>query len=67
MITKKNSTTKPISYYIQSRDNWKNKCKDRQKKIKFLEAKVKDLIVSRNKWKERAKELEKPMLVKQSN
>jgi len=32
---------------------WKNKAKDRQQRIRFLQIKIRDLELSRNNWKEK--------------
>jgi len=42
----------------KSRDNLKLKIKEKQKKIKALEVKARDLGVSRETWKARAKQAE---------
>jgi hypothetical protein len=41
------------------RDNWKEKALERQKKLRALEIKVRDLSASREYWKNRAMAAEK--------
>ncbi len=40
--------------FQKGRDSWKEKALDRQKKVRALEIKVRDLSVSREHWKQRA-------------
>ena len=40
--------------FQKGRDNWKEKALEKQKKIRALEIKVRDLSVSREQWKKRA-------------
>ena len=40
--------------FQKGRDSWKEKALDRQKKVRALEIKVRDLSVSRENWKQRA-------------
>ena len=42
-----------------SRDKWKARSNEKQKRIDFLETKVKDLRNSRDHWKQKAKKREK--------
>lgn len=41
-----------------SRDNWKERALEKQRKIRYLEVKVRDVTTSRDYWKDRAKEAE---------
>ena len=43
-----------VTIFKSARDNWKDKALFRQKKIRVLEIKVRDLHLSRDKWKEKA-------------
>ena len=40
--------------FHKGRDNWKEKALEKQKKIRALEIKVRDLSASREQWKKRA-------------
>ena len=40
--------------FQKGRDNWKEKALEKQKKIRALEIKVRDLSASREQWKKRA-------------
>ena len=40
--------------FKKGRDNWKEKALEKQKKIRSLEIKVRDLSASREHWKQRA-------------
>ncbi len=40
--------------FQKGRDRWKEKALDRQKKVRGLEIKVRDLSASREHWKQRA-------------
>lgn len=51
----KSPLKKLVKFFLQSRDKWKARANDKQKRIDFLETKVKDLINSRNHWKQKAK------------
>jgi len=43
--------------FRKSRDRWKERIIEKQKKIRYLEVKVRDLSKSRDKWKQEAKDL----------
>ncbi|MGK7925110.1 MAG: hypothetical protein AB4290_07665 [Spirulina sp.] len=51
--------TRLVRYLKSSRDNWKEKALEKQKKLRAIEQKVRDVEKSREKWKNRAKEAEK--------
>ena len=57
----KSSTKKLVRLFKKSRDAWKEKAIQRQKKIKALGIKVRDLIKSREYWKRRAKQAEREL------
>lgn len=40
--------------FRNGRDNWKEKALEKQKKLRALEIKVRDLLASRENWKTRA-------------
>ncbi len=56
----KSPVRKLVKFFQESRDKWKARSNEKQKRIDFLETKVKDLRNSRDNWKQKAKELEKP-------
>jgi hypothetical protein len=47
----KSSTSRLVRLFQLSRDNWKARSADKQKRIRTLEIKVRDLTKSRNDWK----------------
>ena len=54
----KSPLKKLVKFFQGSRDKWKARSREKQKRIDFLETKVKDLTNSRNHWKQKAKTLE---------
>jgi hypothetical protein len=48
------SVPRKLWYTLRSRQRWKNKSQAKQKKIRELETKVRDLSQSRDRWKEKA-------------
>lgn len=55
----KSPVRKLVKFFQESRDKWKARSNEKQKRIEFLETKVKDLRNSREHWKQKAKELSK--------
>jgi hypothetical protein len=56
------STEKRLAqWFEESRDNWKEKALRKQKKLRKLEVKIRDLENSREEWKKRAKKAEKEL------
>lgn len=55
----KSPVKKLVKFFQESRDKWKARSNEKQKRIDFLETKVKDLRNSRDNWKQKAKQLEK--------
>jgi len=55
----KSPVKKLVKFFQESRDKWKARSLDKQKRIDFLETKVKDLRNSRDHWKQKAKKQEK--------
>ncbi|MEK8016881.1 MAG: hypothetical protein VSS75_008430 [Candidatus Parabeggiatoa sp.] len=55
----KSPVKKLVKFFQGSRDKWKARSSEKQKRIDFLETKVKDLRNSRDHWKQKAKQLEK--------
>ncbi len=51
---------KPANVYLfkDGREKWKERALSKQKKLRTMEIKVRDLSLSRDKWKEKALELE---------
>jgi hypothetical protein len=45
---------KLIAFFVKSRDQWKEKCRDGKSRIKRLQNRVEGLKVGRRKWKEKA-------------
>jgi hypothetical protein len=52
----KSKTSRLARLFKGSRDNWKNRSNNKQKKIRALETKVRDISRSRSHWKQKAKE-----------
>ena len=48
--------------FQKSRDNWKEKALSKQKRLRALEIKLRDLSASRAQWKAQAKEAQKTVL-----
>jgi hypothetical protein len=55
----KSPVKKLVKFFQESRDKWKARSNEKQKRIDFLETKVKDLRNSRDHWKQKAKEMSK--------
>jgi hypothetical protein len=55
----KSPTSRLARLFRAGRDNWKEKALERQKKLRALEIKVRDLSASREYWKHRAIAAEK--------
>ena len=54
MSSFKSSYARLARIFEQSRDNWRDKAIDRNKRIRALEIKVRDMEKSRERWKHRA-------------
>jgi predicted nucleic acid-binding Zn-ribbon protein len=54
----KSSTSRLARLFRSSRDQWKERAAVKQKKLRALEIKVRDLSESRARWKDRAVQLE---------
>jgi hypothetical protein len=48
---------KLLSFFVRSRDGWKQKCQTAKVRVKRLGNRVQKLTVSRDRWKERAQTL----------
>lgn len=57
----KSQSKRLIRLFRKSRENWKETALLRQKKLRFLEIKVRDLLLSRENWKQRAMIAEKEL------
>jgi hypothetical protein len=57
----KSPVIKLVKFFQESRDKWKARSSEKQKRINLLETKVKDLKNSRDHWKQKAKALEKSL------
>ena len=54
----KSSETRLVKVFKDSREKWKQRALLKQKKLRGMEVKVRDLSSSREKWKEKAQKLE---------
>ena len=63
----KSSEKRLAKWFAESRDNWKEKALSRQKELRALEIKIRDLENSRENWKERAKKAEKELQKKEES
>ncbi len=52
------SETRLVYLFKDGREKWKERALSKQKKLRAMEIKVRDLSLSRDKWKEKALELE---------
>jgi hypothetical protein len=57
----KSSEQRLAKWFGESRDSWREKSLLRQKELRALEVKIRDLENSRDNWKERAKKAEKEL------
>ena len=57
----KSSPKKLAVYFEASRDKWRERSSEKQKRIDYLETKLRDVENSRNKWKNCAKSLQKEL------
>ena len=51
----KSSASRLARLFHASRDRWKQRAAEKQKKLRALEIKVRDLSESRDQWKQRAR------------
>ncbi len=61
----KSSETRLVYLFKDGREKWKERALSKQKKLRAMEIKVRDLSLSRDKWKEKALELEAALKEKQ--
>lgn len=57
----KSPKSRLVRLFKRSRDKWKERTKAKQKKIRAMETKVRDLNRSRNQWKEKAKQAQQEL------
>ena len=57
----KSQAKRLVRLFRKSRENWKETALLRQKKLRTLEIKVRDLLRSRENWKQRAMTAEKEL------
>lgn len=57
----KSSTSRLVRLFHNSREQWKQRAADKQKKLRALETKVRDLSTSREQWKRRAHSAEEAL------
>jgi hypothetical protein len=58
----KSKASRLARLFKRSRDNWKNRSENKQKKIKALETKVRDISRSRSQWKKKAKQAQQELV-----
>ncbi|MDZ8106340.1 MAG: hypothetical protein RM338_12065 [Nostoc sp. DedQUE12a] len=58
----KSPSSRLARLFRKGRDNWKLRALEKQKKLRALEIKVRDLSASRDYWKNRAKIAEEKLL-----
>lgn len=54
----KTTDTRLVSLFKDAREKWRKRALSKQKKLRAMDIKVRDIAVSREKWKEKAKQLE---------
>ncbi len=54
----KSNENRLIYLFKEGREKWKERALSKQKKLRAMEIKVRDISLSRQKWKEKAKQLE---------
>ena len=54
----KSNETRLLYLFKDGREKWKERALSKQKKLRAMEIKVRDISLSREKWKEKAKQLE---------
>jgi len=57
----KSEASRLARLFKRSRDNWKKRSNSKQKKIRALETKVRDISRSRSSWKEKAKQAQQEL------
>ncbi len=62
----KSSETSLVYLFKNGREKWKERALSKQKKLRAMEIKVRDISLSREKWKEKALELEASLKEKEA-
>lgn len=57
----KSPSSRLARLFHNSREQWKQRAADKQKKLRALETKVRDLTSSREQWKQRARTAEQDL------
>lgn len=57
----KSPSSRLAKLFHKGRDNWKQRALEKQKKLRALEIKLRDLSASRDYWKNRAKIVEEKL------
>ncbi len=50
----KTSESRLVKLFQQGRENWRKRAAEKQKKMRGMEIKIRDLSLSRDQWKEKA-------------
>ncbi len=62
----KSSENRLIKLLKEGREKWKQRALSKQKKLRSMDIKVRDLSLSREKWKEKAQQLEASLKQKEA-
>lgn len=62
----KTSESRLVHIFKQARDSWKNRALSNQKRIRFLEKKLRDTNISRESWKNKTNELKTELATKEA-
>ncbi len=54
----KTTDTRLVNLFKDAREKWRQRALSKQKKLRAMDIKVRDLALTREKWKEKAKQLE---------
>ncbi len=62
----KTTDTRLVNLFKDAREKWKQRALLKQKKLRAMEIKVRDISLSREKWKEKALKLEASLKEKEA-
>ena len=62
----KTADTRLVNLFKDAREKWKQRALLKQKKLRAMEIKVRDISLSREKWKEKALKLEASLKEKEA-
>ena len=62
----KSSENRLIKLFKEGREKWKQRALSKQKKLRSMDIKVRDISLSREKWKEKAQQLEASLKEKEA-